>query len=218
MKRYNINTVRTSHYPNHHLWYDLCDEYGLYVIAEANVEAHEPGYGDKGLGRFKEWEHSIVERNVRHVKFYRNHPSVTIWSMGNETGHGDCFRKALAEVKKLDPSRPRHWERGNKDADMDSSMYPAVEWLEKRGKLGNEKPDTAEIDDKYKTLVSRHSASKPYIMCEYAHAMGNAMGNLQEYWDVVYSYPALIGGCVWDWVDQALWKNTGRIDAKTGLA
>ena len=218
MKRYNINTVRTSHYPNHHLWYDLCDEYGLYVIAEANVEAHEPGYGDKGLGRFKEWEHSIVERNVRHVKFYRNHPSVTIWSMGNETGHGDCFRKALAEVKKLDPSRPRHWERGNKDADMDSSMYPAVEWLEKRGKLGNEKPDAAEIDDKYKTLVSRHSAGKPYIMCEYAHAMGNAMGNLQEYWDVVYSYPALIGGCVWDWVDQALWKNTGRIDAKTGLA
>lgn len=217
MKRYNINTVRTSHYPNHRLWYDLCDEYGLYVIAEANVEAHEPGYGDKGLGRFKEWEHSIVERNVRHVKFYRNHPSVTIWSMGNETGHGDCFRKALAEVKKLDPSRPTHWERGNKDADMDSSMYPAVEWLEKRGKLGNEKPGAAEIEDKYKTLVSRHSAGKPYIMCEYAHAMGNAMGNLQEYWDVVYSYPALIGGCVWDWVDQALWKKTGRIDGNTGL-
>ena len=218
MKRYNINTVRTSHYPNHHLWYDLCDEYGLYVIAEANVEAHEPGYGDKGLGRFKEWEHSIVERNIRHVKFYRNHPSVTIWSMGNETGHGDCFRKALAEVKKLDPSRPTHWERGNKDADMDSSMYPAVEWLEQRGKLGNEKPGAAEIDDKYKTLVSRHSAGKPYIMCEYAHAMGNAMGNLQEYWDVVYAYPSLMGGCVWDWVDQALWKNTGRIDEKTGLA
>lgn len=217
MKRYNINTVRTSHYPNHHLWYDLCDEYGLYVIAEANVEAHEPGYGDKGLGRFKEWEHSIVERNIRHVKFYRNHPSVTIWSMGNETGHGDCFRKALVEVKKLDPARPTHWERGNKDADMDSSMYPAVEWLEKRGKLGNEKPGAAEIEDVYKTLVSRHSAGKPYIMCEYAHAMGNAMGNLQEYWDVVYSYPSLIGGCVWDWVDQALWKKTGRIDDKTGL-
>ena len=217
MKRYNINTVRTSHYPDHHLWYDLCDEYGLYVIAEANVEAHEPGYGDKGLGRFKEWEHSIVERNIRHVKFYRNHPSVTIWSMGNETGHGDCFRKALAEVKKLDPSRPTHWERGNKDADIDSSMYPAVEWLEKRGKLGDEKPGAAEIAEKYKTLVSRHSAGKPYIMCEYAHAMGNAMGNLQEYWDVVYSYPSLIGGCVWDWVDQALWKNTGRIDEKTGL-
>ena len=215
MKRYNINTVRTSHYPNHHLWYDLCDEYGLYVIAEANVEAHEPGYGEKGLGRFPEWEHSIVERNVRHVKFYRNHPSVTMWSMGNETGHGDCFRKALAEVKKLDPSRPTHWERGNPDADIDSSMYPAVEWLEKRGKLGDEAAGSRRQDGW--PAENYQSAGKPYIMCEYAHAMGNAMGNLQEYWDVVYSYPSLIGGCVWDWVDQALWKKTGRIDDKTGL-
>lgn len=215
MKRYNINTVRTSHYPNHHLWYDLCDEYGLYVIAEANVEAHEPGYGDKGLGRFKEWEHSIVERNIRHVKFYRNHPSVTIWSMGNETGHGDCFRKALADVKKLDPSRPTHWERGNPDADIDSSMYPAVEWLEKRGKLGDEAAGSRRQDGW--PAENYQSAGKPYIMCEYAHAMGNAMGNFREYWDVVYSYPSLVGGCVWDWVDQALWKNTGRIDEKTGL-
>ena len=215
MKRYNINTVRTCHYPDHHLWYDLCDEYGLYVIAEANVEAHEPGYGDKGLGRFKEWEHSIVERNIRHVKFYRNHPSVTIWSMGNETGHGDCFRKALAEVKKLDPSRPTHWERGNPDADIDSSMYPAVEWLEKRGKLGDEAAGSRRQDGW--PAENYQSAGKPYIMCEYAHAMGNAMGNFREYWDVVYSYPSLVGGCVWDWVDQALWKNTGRIDEKTGL-
>ncbi len=215
MKRYNINTVRTSHYPDHHLWYDLCDEYGLYVIAEANVEAHEPGYGEKGLGRFPEWEHSIVERNVRHVKFYRNHPSVTMWSMGNETGHGDCFRKALAEVKKLDPSRPTHWERGNPDADIDSSMYPAVEWLEKRGKLGDEAAGSRRQDGW--PAENYQSAGKPYIMCEYAHAMGNAMGNFREYWDVVYSYPSLVGGCVWDWVDQALWKNTGRIDEKTGL-
>ena len=137
MKRYNIDTVRTSHYPDHHLWYDICDLYGIYLVAEANVEAHEPGYGEKGLGLFKEWNHSIVERNQRHVVFYRNNPSVVMWSMGNETGHGDCFRNALAETKRLDPTRPRHWERGNPDADVDSSMYPAVEWLEARGRAGD---------------------------------------------------------------------------------
>ena len=215
-KQFNINTVRTCHYPDHRLWYDLCDRYGVYVIAEANVEAHEPGYGDRGLGRFKEWDHSIVERNERNAVFYRNNPSVTMWSMGNETGHGDCFRHAIAAVKKIDPSRPVHWERGNKDADIDSTMYPAVEWLEERGRLGNEPADAQGMGDRYKTLVASHSAGKPFIMCEYAHAMGNAVGNLKEYWDVIYSYPALIGGCIWDWVDQAIWKDTGRIDPKTG--
>ncbi len=196
MKRYNINTVRTSHYPNHHLWYELCDIYGIYVIAEANVEAHEYDWGEKVRNRDKEWEHSVVERNVRNVKFYRNHPSVVMWSMGNETLHGDCFRKALKEVKSLDPFRVTHWERGNADADVDSSMYPSVDWVKSR------------ISD----------AKKPYIMCEYAHAMGNAVGNLKEYWDVIYSSNALIGGCIWDWVDQSIWKNTGRIDKGTGRA
>ena len=215
-KQYNINTVRTCHYPDHRLWYDLCDRYGVYVIAEANVEGHEPGYDDNGLGRFKEWEHTIVERNERQAVFYRNNPSVTIWSMGNETGHGDCFRHAIAAVKKLDPSRPVHWERGNKDADIDSTMYPAVEWLEERGRLGNEPADAQGMGDRYKTLVASHSAGKPFIMCEYAHAMGNAVGNLKEYWDVTYSYPALIGGCIWDWVDQAIWKDLDRFDPKTG--
>ena len=215
-KQFNINTVRTCHYPDHRLWYDLCDRYGIYVIAEANVEGHEPGYGDNGLGRFKEWEHTIVERNERQAVFYRNNPSVTLWSMGNETGHGDCFRNAIAAVKKLGPSRPVHWERGNKDADIDSTMYPAVGWLEERGRLGNEPADAQGMGDRYKTLVASHSAGKPFIMCEYAHAMGNAVGNLKEYWDVIYSYPALIGGCIWDWVDQAIWKDTGRIDPKTG--
>ncbi len=217
-KQYNINTVRTCHYPDHRLWYDLCDRYGIYVIAEANVEGHEPGYGDNGLGRFKEWEHTIVERNERQAVFYRNNPSVTLWSMGNETGHGDCFRNAIAAVKKLDPSRPIHWERGNEDADVDSKMYPAVEWVEKRGKLGNEKRGDAMSGEGggEGCAIPGHTAGKPFIMCEYAHAMGNAVGNLKEYWDVIYSYPALIGGCIWDWVDQAIWKDTGRIDPKTG--
>ena len=217
-KQFNINTVRTCHYPDHRLWYDLCDRYGVYVIAEANVEAHEPGYGDRGLGRFKEWDHSIVERNERNAVFYRNNPSVTMWSMGNETGHGDCFRHAIAAVKKIDPSRPVHWERGNEDADVDSTMYPSVEWLEKRGKLGNEKRGGAMSGEGGGEgyAISGHTAGKPFIMCEYAHAMGNAVGNLKEYWDVIYAYPALIGGCIWDWVDQAIWKDTGRIDPKTG--
>ena len=217
-KQFNINTVRTCHYPDHRLWYDLCDRYGVYVIAEANVEAHEPGYGDRGLGRFKEWDHSIVERNERNAVFYRNNPSVTMWSMGNETGHGDCFRHAIAAVKKIDPSRPVHWERGNEDADVDSSMYPSVEWVEKRGKLGNEKRGGAMSGEGGGEgyAISGHTAGKPFVMCEYAHAMGNAVGNLKEYWDVIYAYPALIGGCIWDWVDQAIWKDTGRIDPKTG--
>ena len=217
MKRYNVNTVRTCHYPDHRLWYELCDRYGLYVIAEANVEGHEPGYGDKGLGRFKEWEKTVVERNERQVRFFRSHPSVTIWSLGNETGHGPCFEKAAETVRRLDPTRPIHWERGNGIADIDSTMYPSVDWLEQRGRLGNEPVGSAGMQEKYKTLASHHSAGKPFIMCEYAHAMGNALGNLQEYWDVVYSYPALVGGCIWDWVDQAIWKYTDRSDPKTGL-
>ncbi len=219
MKRFNVNTVRTSHYPDHYLWYDLCDLYGLYVIAEANVEAHEPGYEEKGIGLFKEWEHSIVERNTRHVYFYRNHASVTMWSMGNETGHGDIFRKALKAVKAIDPSRPTHWERGNADADVDSSMYPSVEWVVKRGKFGNMKAggQLSGEGGGEGFAISGHTAGKAYIMCEYAHAMGNAVGNLQEYWDAIYEYPALIGGCIWDWIDQAVWKETDRVDPKTGL-
>ena len=198
MKRYNIDTVRTSHYPNHRLWYDLCDRYGIYLVAEANVEAHGAGYGKKGFGPIKAWEHSIVERNERQVKFYRNNPSVTMWSVGNETKHGDCFRAAIAAVRKIDPSRPVHWERGAADADMDAGMYFSVERIEEIG---------TKLDAERK---------RPFFHTEYAHAMGNAMGNFKEYWDVTYAHPSLIGGCVWDWMDQAFWAGTGRIDPATG--
>ncbi len=198
MKRYNIDTVRTSHYPNHRLWYDICDRYGIYLVAEANVEAHGAGFGKDGFGPIKEWKQTIVERNERQVRFYRNNPSVTIWSMGNETKHGDNFRAAIAAVRKIDPSRPIHWEVGAKDADMDASMYRSVEQVEKLG--------------------AAHDAArdKPFFHTEYAHAMGNAIGNFQEYWDVTYAHPSLIGGCIWDWKDQAIWAGTGRIDPKTG--
>ena len=216
-KRFNIDTVRTSHYPNHHSWYDLCDRYGVYVIAEANVEAHEPGYGKEGLGLHKEWFETIRERNVNHVLNYRNHASIFMWSMGNETGHGDGFRLAIKDVRALDATRPVHWERGNADADVDSTMYPSVEWLEKRGRLGNVAKGAIEGEGGGEGFaISGHTAGKPHIMCEYAHAMGNAIGNFQEYWDVIYAYPALMGGCIWDWVDQAIWKYEDRVCPKTG--
>jgi len=211
-KRYNINTVRTCHYPDHHSWYDLCDRYGVYVVAEANVEGHEPMYGKDGLGCQPAWYDSIVERNVRHVTNYRNHPAIFMWSMGNETGHGDGFRKAIKAVKALDPSRPVHWERGNVDADVDSTMYPSVEWLAKRGQLGDGQIDMFEKSGH----TTSHSKNKAFFMCEYAHAMGNAIGNFQEYWDVFYAYDSLSGGCIWDWVDQAIWKYTDKTDPATG--
>lgn len=219
MKKFNINTVRTSHYPNHHLWYDLCDKYGIYLIAEANVEGHEPFYGVNGIGRKPEWEDTIVERNLRQVTFYRNNPSVTIWSMGNETGHGICFKSALDQVKALDPTRLTHWERGNRDADIDSQMYPTVEWVINRGKLGDEPFDSRTEMPSWTGGSGKeiaHTAGKPAILCEYAHAMGNAIGNFEEYWDAIYSYDSLMGGCIWDWVDQAIWKYTDRADPKTG--
>ena len=217
MKRYNINTVRTSHYPNDYRWYDLCDKYGLYLVGEANVEGHEPSYGENGLGLFPEWKKTIVERNERHVVYYRNNVAITLWSLGNETGHGPDFRAAIAAVRALDPTRPIHWERGNIDADVDSRMYPEVEWLIKRGEIGNlPRTSTGTMPDGYKTSDAMQSAGKPFFLCEYAHAMGNAVGNFQEYWDVFYTYDSLTGGCIWDWVDQALWKYTGRIDPKTG--
>ena len=140
-----------------------------------------------------------------------------MWSLGNETGHGDCFRHAIAAVKGLDPTRPVHFEHGNADADVDSTMYPPVTWLEERGEMSEgrfRKPEKSSGD--WCGMRMFHSPGKPVFMCEYAHAMGNAIGNLREYWDVIYRYPALTGGCIWDWVDQAVWKYTDRIDPKTG--
>ena len=217
MKRYNIDTVRTSHYPDHHLWYDLCDRYGLYVIAEANVEANEmPLYHDtpEGLGSLPDWKDSVVERNVRQVGFYRNHPSVVMWSMGNESGHGPNFKAAIAEIRRLDPSRLIHWERGNVDADVDSIMYPSVDQVVYRGKWG-----CGLVKDPFRNgdcPSTANDAGKPFFICEYAHAMGNALGNLQEYWDAIYSCDCLVGGCIWDWIDQSVWRYTDKVDPKTG--
>ena len=188
-KRNNINTVRTSHYPNHYYWYQLCDRFGIYVVAEANVESHGMGYGKESLAHVKSWEKAHVERNVNNVENYKNHPSIFMWSLGNEAGPGENFQAASRAVRETDPTRLVHYERDNPVADVDSAMYPTVEWLYERGK----------------------NHAKPFFMCEYAHSMGNAMGNFKEYWEAYYSSDALCGGCIWDWVDQAIWKTTDRV-------
>jgi len=183
MKRFNINTVRTSHYPNHPRWYELCDEYGIYLIDEANVESH--GLWDVLPDSDPKWLKACLDRMARMVERDKNHPSVIIWSLGNEAGQGTVFEEMAAYARKADPTRPIHYERQNSVADIDSQMYPHVDWV---------------------AQVGESDRDKPYIMCEYAHAMGNAIGNLKEYWDAIETHKPLIGGCIWDWVDQGLRK------------
>ena len=194
MKRNNIDTVHASHYPNDPRWYDLCDEYGLYVIDEANIESHGMGYDlDQTLGNKPEWEAAHADRVERMVMRDRNHPCIISWSLGNEAGSGCNFEAAAARVRALDASRPIHYERMNEIADFRSEMYARI------------------------PVLIEHATTQPdraFFLCEYAHAMGNSVGNLQDYWDVIEAYPNLIGGCIWDWVDQALAK---RADDGTAI-
>ena len=189
MKQYNINTVRTCHYPNQPIWYDLCDLYGIYLVDEANVESHGMGYGDETLARVPSWEAAHVDRNVSMVQRDKNHPSIVIWSLGNEAGAGPNFAAAAQAIRDIDTSRPIQYEQMDSVCDMDSVMYPSVEWMIWQG---------------------QSDSAKPQFVCEYAHAMGNACGNLQEYWDAIEGSPRLIGACIWDWVDQGLRKYTGN--------
>lgn len=190
MKEFNINTVRTSHYPSDPYWYDLCDKYGLYVIDEANIESHGMGYHpDQTLGNKLEWETAHLKRIQRMVERDKNHPSVIIWSMGNEAGDGVNFIKASDWIHARDPSRPVHYERAEDRGHVDifSPMYTGVNWLKKWVKQEHE---------------------RPLIMCEYMHAMGNSLGGMADYWDLIRKEPQLQGGCIWDWVDQGLKKTT----------
>lgn len=184
-KQFNINTVRTSHYPNHPDFYKLCDRFGIYVVSEANLESHGMGYDEGSLGHEKDWEKAHVERVVSMVECFKNHPSILIWSLGNEAGKGVNFEACRQAALELDSTRPIHYQGYNEVADIESIMYPGVEAL----------------DD-----IGRSEDPRPFFVCEYAHAMGNAVGNLQEYWDVIESHDRLIGACIWDWVDQGLQK------------
>ncbi|MDF1573930.1 MAG: glycoside hydrolase family 2 TIM barrel-domain containing protein [Bacteroidales bacterium] len=186
MKQNNINAVRSSHYPNHPYWYDLCDKYGLYVIDEANIESHPLALeASTQLGNEMSWLPAHQDRVERMYYRDRNHPSIIIWSLGNEAGEGEIFRSLYLWLKRVDGTRPVQYEpAGGEDyTDIFCPMYPGPESLEA---YGSGKPD------------------KPAIMIEYAHAMGNSVGNLQDYWDIIDHYPSLQGGFIWDWVDQAL--------------
>lgn len=187
MKYLNVNAVRTSHYPNNPYFYDLCDKYGIYVMGEANVECH----GLMSLSKEPSWEKAFVERNENQVLRYRNHTSIIIWSMGNESGNGKNFLAAERAIKQLDTTRPTHYEGNSDYCDVTSCMYPSTDWLKNVGEERLKKSQKGET-------------VKPHVVCEYAHAMGNAIGNFREYWEMYEKYPALIGGFIWDWVDQSI--------------
>lgn len=185
MKQLNINAVRTSHYPCDPRWYDLCDEYGIYITAEANLESHGMGYEEKSLAKFPEYIVPHIERNEGNVKPLINHPSVIVWSLGNECGYGVNFEKAYDWVKVCDKTRPAQYERGGYDSKTDiyCPMY-----------IGYEESES----------YCKSNGTKPYIQCEYAHAMGNSEGGFKEYWDLIRKYPKYQGGYIWDFVDQGL--------------
>ncbi len=192
MKQNNINTVRTSHYPNQELWYDLCDAYGLYIIDEANIEAH----GNWNIVNWASWGPAFLERTKRMVERDKNHPCIIVWSLGNEAGFGQNMVQDYNWIKTRDTNRPVQYEgaHGNDYTDIYCPMYM---WINSIGDY------------------ARGNPTKPLILCEYEHAMGNSCGDLDEYWQVIESYPVLQGACVWDWSDQGLIKKL--LDANTGL-
>jgi beta-galactosidase len=198
MKQFNINAVRTSHYPNDPLWYKLCDQYGLYLVDEANIETHGMGASLQGWfdstrhpAYLPEWAPAHTDRINRLVERDKNHPSVIIWSMGNECGNGKVFHDAYLWMKERDKTRPVQFEQAGEDwnTDIVCPMYPGMNSMKR-----------------YATATNK---TRPYIMCEYSHAMGNSNGNFREYWDIINSSKLMQGGFIWDWVDQGLKsKNT----------
>ena len=190
MKQFNINAVRTSHYPNDNYWYDLCDQYGIYVVAEADIESHGMGYGPQTLAKNPIYHDEHVDRNRRNVQRNRNHPSVVIWSLGNEGGTGPNFNDAYDWIKSMDPSRPVQYERSLSE-DGKSDIYCPM-YMDYRGVV---------------RYCEDPAQTRPLIQCEYAHAMGNSEGGFREYWDLVRKYPKYQGGFIWDFVDQSIrWK------------
>ncbi len=186
MKQLNINAVRTCHYPDDPRWYDLCDEYGIYLTAEANLESHGMGYGDETLAKRADFEKMHLERNEANVKSFKNHPSIIVWSLGNEAGFGPNFEKCYTWIKGYDKTRPVQYERAPYEGgytDITCPMYADYNWCERYCKGNN---------------------PRPLIQCEYAHAMGNSMGGFKEYWDMIRKEPKYQGGYIWDFVDQGM--------------
>jgi beta-galactosidase len=185
MKQLNINAVRTCHYPDDPRWYDLCDEYGIYLTAESNLESHGMGYGERTLAKNKDFELAHLERQYGNVHSFKNHPSIIVWSLGNEAGYGPNFEKAYDWVKATDKTRPCQFEQAgqNGKTDIFCPMYYGYEGCE---------------------AYSKNDNPRPLIQCEYAHAMGNSMGGFKEYWDLIRKYPKYQGGYIWDFVDQGM--------------
>ena len=185
MKELNINTVRTSHYPNDPRWLDLCDRYGLYVIDEANIESHGMGYGERTLAKEPRYAQMHMERVQRMAQRDVNHPSIIVWSLGNEAGNGPNFEAAYDWLKGWDTTRPVQYERADleRNTDIYCPMYAGYERI---------------------VEYAKSQPERPLIQCEYAHAMGNSMGGFEDYWDIYRQYPSLQGGCIWDFVDQAV--------------
>jgi beta-galactosidase len=194
MKQHNINAVRTCHYPQSPLWYKLCDEYGLFVVDEANLESHGLGYGPNNVANFPEWREAHLDRVIRLVERDKNHPCVIGWSLGNEASNGKAFFDMYDWAKARDNTRPVQYEQAgeNRNTDIVCPMYPRIERM--------------------KRYAARTDVTRPYIMCEYSHAMGNSSGNFQEYFDIIATAPHMQGGFIWDWVDQgiAATDNSGR--------
>lgn len=202
MKKMNINAVRTCHYPDDSYWYDLCDEYGLYVTAEANLESHGMGYGEETLAKNPIFATGHMERNQRNVQRNFNHPSIIVWSLGNEAGMGPNFEAAYKWVKNEDPSRPCQYEQAalTEFTDIFCPMYYGYESCKNYGENESGKDWRSGNDTKF---------DKPLIQCEYAHAMGNSEGGFKEYWELIRKYPKFQGGYIWDFVDQSV-RWTGR--------
>ena len=193
MKRANINHVRNSHYPCAPYWYYLCDKYGIYLEDEANIESHQYYYGKESTSHPVEWRNAHVARNMEMVRAHVNHPSVCLWSLGNEAGPGDNFVAAYDAIKAFDQSRPVQYERNNNIVDIGSNQYPSIAWVQG-------------------AVTGKYNIKYPYHISEYAHSMGNACGNLVDYWNAMESTNFFIGGAIWEWIDHGLYN----YDKKTG--
>ncbi len=189
MMRANINHVRNSHYPDAPYWYYLCDKYGIMLEDEANIESHQYYYGDASMSHVKEFTNAHVARNMEMVRSNMNHPSICLWSLGNEAGPGDNFVKAYQAIKKFDASRPVQYERNNDIVDIGSNQYPSIPWVQG-------------------AVKGTYNMKYPYHISEYGHSMGNAVGNLIDYWEAMESTNFFIGGAIWEWIDHGLYTYT----------
>jgi len=207
MKQANVNFVRTSHYPNDPRWYELCNRLGMFVLDEANLETHGLSYHKRVLPADSDlWRPACVDRMRRMVVRDRNNPCVVIWSLGNEAGYGNVFFSMREAARAADPElRPIHYADMNLAADMDSQTYPTTEWLLQHV-AGKAKRKGEHGESANEEQHGHYPSGKPFLMNEYCHAMGNSVGNLQDYWDVIEKYPMLIGGFIWEWVDQTPYK------------